>query len=101
MLYLSIALFALAAVLGLIILVSWLQKKNASRAVIYSHGIVAAAALVLVVFFSIQNSENFPRLSLTLFIVSALAGFYMFFRDLNNKMSPIVLAFVHALVAVA
>jgi hypothetical protein len=101
MIYLAIALFAVAAVLGLVILVSWLQKKNASRAVVYSHGIVAAAALLLVVFFSIQNTENFPKLSLTLFIISAIAGFYMFFRDLNHKMSPMVLAFVHALVAVA
>ncbi len=101
MIYVSIALFALAAVLGLIILVKWLTKKTASRGVIYSHGIFAAVALVLVVAFSLQNPDNFPKLSLILFVISATAGFYMFFRDLRHKMSPISLALLHALVSVA
>src|SRR4051812_4829416 len=101
LIYTSIALFAVTAVLGLAILIRWLTKKNASRGVVYSHGIVAATALLLVVLFSIQNPDHFPKLSLVLFIVSALAGFYMFFRDLNHKMSPMGLAVVHALVSVA
>ena len=49
MIYLAIALFAVSAVLGLTILVKWLTKKDASKGVIYSHGIVAAVALVLLI----------------------------------------------------
>jgi hypothetical protein len=101
LIYLAIALFALAAVLGLVILVKWLQSKDASRGVVYSHGIVAAAALLIIVVYAFQNPDNFPRVSLALFVISALVGFYMFFRDLNKKMSPMALAFAHALVAVA
>lgn len=101
MIYISIILFALSAVLGLRILIKWLTKKDASRTVIYSHGIVAAAALVLLIVYAVQNPENFPKASLILFILAALGGFYMFIRDLQQKASPMFIAFVHALLAVS
>ena len=71
MIYISIILFALSAVLGLSILIKWLTKKDASRTVIYSHGIAAAAALVLLIVYAVQNPENFPKASLILFILAA------------------------------
>jgi hypothetical protein len=101
LLYLTIALFAVAAVFGLTILIKWLTKKDVSRGVIYSHGIFAAVALVLLIVFSLQNAENYPQVSLILLVVAALGGFYMFFRDLQKKMSPFSIAFIHALLAVA
>ena len=100
MIYLAISLLALAAILGLIILIKWLTKKHASKAVIYSHGIVAAVALVLLVVFALQNPGNYPKVSIALFVLSALFGFYMFFRDLMKKFSPYSVAFIHAFLAV-
>jgi hypothetical protein len=100
MLYLTIALFALAAVLGLVILSKWLMKKDASRAVIYTHGIFAALALVILCVFAFQNQANFPKISIGLFVLSALVGFYMFFNDLKKKYSPMSVALIHALMAV-
>jgi len=58
MINIAIILFALSAVLGLTILIKWLTKKEASKAVIYSHGLVAATALVLLVVYAIQNQEK-------------------------------------------
>lgn len=101
LIYISIAVFALAAVLGLSILINWLTKKDVSRGVIYGHGIFAAAGLVLLAVYALRNPENYPQLALILLVVAALGGFYMFFRDLQNKMSPYSIAFVHALLAVA
>jgi hypothetical protein len=101
MINLAIALFAVSAVLGLTILIKWLTKKDASRGVIYSHGIVAATALVILVVFAIQNPDNFPSISIALFVISALGGFFMFFRDLQKKASPLAIAFVHALLAIS
>lgn len=101
LLYVSIILFAVAAVFGLTILVKWLGKKDASSPVIYGHGIFAAIALVLLIVFALQNAANYPQVSLILLIVAALGGFYMFFRDLQKKMSPLSVAFIHALLAVA
>jgi hypothetical protein len=100
MIYVTIALFALAAVLGLSILLKWLAKKDASRAVVYSHGLAAATALVLLIIYAIQNPDNFPKVSIILFVLAALGGFYMFYNDLNKKNSPIAVAFVHGLLAV-
>lgn len=100
MLYASIALFALAAVAGLTILVSWLNKKNASRAVVYSHGLLAATALVLLAVFSYQNPDSFPKYSLIFFVIAALGGFYMFAQDMRGKSSPMALAGLHAFLAV-
>ena len=100
MLYLTIGLFALSAVLGVAILIKWLTKKDAPRGVVYSHGIFAATALVLLIVFAVQNPQNFPKASIILFALSALGGFYMFFNDLKGKASPLAIAFIHALLAV-
>src|SRR6476661_1334316 len=101
MLYLTIALFALAAVLGIVIFKNWITSANTPKTVVYSHGIVAAAALVILLIIALQNGANMLRTSLILFIVAALGGIYMFVRDLKGKFSPIWLAAVHAVLAVA
>src|ERR1041385_7649518 len=101
MIYSAIALFAISAILGLTILIKWLTKKDAPQGVIYSHGLAAATALVILVVFAIQNPDNFPKVSIALFVISALGGFYMFIRDMQKKASPLAIAFVHALLAVS
>ena len=99
--YIIIALFALAAILGVTILVNWLNKKDAPRGVVYTHGIFAAIALVLLIVFVVNNKDNAPVTSLVLFVLAALGGIYMFLRDINKKNSPIGIAVLHALLAVA
>lgn len=101
MINLSIVLFAVSAVLGLGILLKWLAKKDASKSVIFSHGIVAVLAFVLLLVYAVQHPEHLPKTSIILFAIAAVAGLYMFIRDMNKKMSPLALAVTHALVAVA
>jgi hypothetical protein len=100
MIYLAIALFAVAAVLGLTILINWLTNKNAPKGVIYSHGAVAATALVLILIYALQNPDSFPKVSIILFVVGALGGFYMFFSEKETK-KPLAVAFIHAFIAVS
>lgn len=100
LIYLTILLFAVAAVLGVAILLKWLSKKEVSRTVVYAHGTFAAVALVVLAVYALRNPENYPQLALLMFVIAALGGFYMFFRDVQNKMSPYSIAFVHALLAV-
>ena len=101
MLYAIIVLFLLAAVFGLIILKNWLTAQNTARATIYTHGVFAALGLVLLIVYYFQNKGKSLQTSIILFLVAAIAGFYMFFRDLKGEMSPTWLAIVHGLVAVA
>ena len=101
MLYASIALFALAAIFGIIILKNWLTSSDTSRSVVYTHGFFAALGLVILIIVALQSKDVKYTTSLILFVVAALAGFYMFFRDLKGKFSPTALAIIHGLVAVA
>ncbi|HEY0749568.1 MAG TPA: hypothetical protein VGD26_00355 [Chitinophagaceae bacterium] len=101
MLYLTIFLFAIAAVMGVVILKSWLTAGTTSKTVIYSHGIVAASGLVLLIVLLLNNPDGGYRNPLILFVIAALGGFYMFFRDLKGEFSPTWMAILHALLAVA
>jgi NAD/NADP transhydrogenase beta subunit len=101
MLYITIGLFALAAIVGFVILKNWLTSAETSRTTVYLHGIFAAVALILLVVYALQNPANYPRASIILFVIGALVGFYMFAKDLKKKFSPTWLAVVHALFGVA
>ncbi|MGZ3853447.1 MAG: hypothetical protein ACXVBX_11700 [Flavisolibacter sp.] len=101
MLYATIVLFALAAVIGFIILKNWLTSADTSRTTVYLHGIFAALALILLVVYAFQNPANYPKASIILFVIGALIGFYMFAEDLRKKFSPTWLAIVHALFGVS
>lgn len=101
MLYLIIGLFAVAAVIGILIFKNWLTSAKTSRTVVYLHGLFAATALVLLLFFVFRNNANALQTSFILFVIAALGGIYMFVRDLRGKFSPTWLAAVHAMLAVA
>ena len=105
MLKIAVIFFALGAVLGLTILINWLNKKEASKAVIYSHGLVGAIGLALLAYYGMQHPDNFPKLSLILFVIVAIVGFYMFFTtdmgNPSNKPKPVLIAIIHGLVAVS
>lgn len=101
MIYLSTILFASAAVLGITIIFKWLQEIQASQTVIYAHGTAAAAALLLLAYYSLQNTGNFPKYSLILFVVAALGGFVLFFADKFAGRRIVPLGVLHALIAVA
>ena len=101
MLYITIVLFGLAAVIGFIILKNWLTSAETSRTTVYLHGIFAAVALILLVVYALQNPAHYPKASIILFVIGALVGFYMFAEDLKKRFSPTWLAIVHALFGVA
>ncbi|RYY90173.1 MAG: hypothetical protein EOO15_03760 [Chitinophagaceae bacterium] len=101
MLYAAITLFAIAALLGIVILKNWLTSADTGRGVVYAHGLFAALGLGLLLYQWSKEPSALLRNSLVLFGLAALGGFYMFFRDLKGKFSPTWLAVVHGLLAVA
>lgn len=100
MLYIAIGLFALAAVLGLINLKNWAAAKHPPRPVVYSHGLFAATGLVLLLVNTLRQPTQALTTSLIFFVLAALGGFFLFYRDINGKVSPLGVAILHGLLAV-
>lgn len=101
MLITTVILFALAAVLGLILITKVLKEEETPKGVVWSHGGAAALALVLLIIAWVRQGESLLMISTLIFVVAALGGFVMFARDLQHKRVPKWLAVVHALAAVA
>jgi predicted tellurium resistance membrane protein TerC len=100
MLVVNIIIFAIAAIFGLLNLIAILSDKTTSKPVVYTHGIFAAVGLILLIIFVINAAGNSPILSLVLFIIVALVGFFLFARDLSHKPGPKAVALIHGIVAV-
>ncbi len=100
MLYTIIAIFALAAILGMVLLSYVLRKKTTPKAVMIGHGLFAATALVLLLVYTFDHQPG-PVESLILFVIAALGGFILVAKDLTGKEIPKWLAVVHGLTAVA
>ena len=99
MLYTIIALFALAALLGLSLLSYVLRTKETPKAVMVLHGLFAATALVLLIIYTTGKNPG-PVESIVLFVIAALGGLIMAIRDISGKPVPKWLAVLHGLIAV-
>jgi hypothetical protein len=100
MLTTSVIIFAIAAVFGLIVLISLLKNRETPKAAVYIHGLLAATGLVLLIAYAMSESAKSVTASIALFVIAALGGFLLFGRDLMKKAGPKWLAVVHALLAV-
>lgn len=100
MLLTTVILFALAAVLGAVLINKVLKDKETPKAVVYSHGAAAATALVLLIIAYTNQGDSMLMISILIFVVAALGGFVMFSRDITDKPIPKWLAVIHAVAAV-
>ena len=100
MLFLAIGLFIVAAALGLIVLTAILSNKPTPKPIVFLHGGVAVIALLLVIYFIVQNHGTGPIISVVLFAIAALGGLTLFTIDMSKKPIPKWLAIVHPTIAV-
>ena len=103
MLIASAVLFAIAAIGGLAMAYIRIRKNsNPPGALAALHGIVAATALVLLLWTVVQSSVGtVAAWALGLFVVAALGGFYLVSFHVRKQRLPIPVVVVHGLVAVA
>ena len=99
MLITAIILFALAALLGLYLLSFVLRDKNTPKGIAFIHGPVAAAGLIILIIYALFNSPS-PIVSIILFILAALGGIMLFYRDITGKSLPKWMAIGHGVTAV-
>lgn len=100
LIYTIIGLFALGALLGMYLLTLVLQNKETPKFVAFIHGLFVAVALVMLIVYTTKNGPG-PVESLVLFVMAALGGFILIYRDLTGKSIPKWLAVGHGLLAVA
>lgn len=99
MIYTVIALLALAAILGTVLLAFVLQDKETPKGVVFSHGSLAVAGLILLTIYAFMESPG-PIEAIILLVIAAGGGIIMLIRDLSGKAVPKWLAIVHGLLAV-
>jgi hypothetical protein len=100
MLGIAIVLFVIAAIFGLFILTAVLRDRPTPKAIVFTHGPLAALAVILVIIYMVMGKvEPLLLVSLALFILAALGGLAMFAIDMKNRPIPKFLALLHPLVA--
>lgn len=100
MLVTIIILFAVAAVIGVTIIIPFVTGKPVSKTSALFHGLFAATALVLLIIFAVNSPGASPIASIIIFVIAALGGLVLFISDMKNKRVPAGVAFIHAGAAV-
>lgn len=96
----AIALFSLTAIIGIVMLSFVLQGKKPSRVLVFTHGPLAIAAVILLFVYS-SDHHPIPLESIVLFLIAATGGFILIAHDLMGKTIPKWLGIAHGLIAVA
>lgn len=103
MLIAALALFALAALLGLTLATLHFQSKKRPGSLALGHGTLAATGLVLLIIAAVTGSPAPLTWPLVLFIVAALGGFYLLsfrLRSPDEERLPSAVVVIHGLIAV-
>lgn len=98
MLIISILLFALAAMLGFYLLTFVLTDRPTPKGIAFIHGPLAAIALIILIMYALTHHPA-PILSICVFVVAALGGLTLIYRDLTGKTLPKWLALGHGMLA--
>jgi hypothetical protein len=96
--YTALSIFGMVAIVGMYLLSLIIRNKQTPKAVTIIHGLFAGFGLVLLVVYSFGNKTG-PIVSIVIFIIAALAGVMLNYRDVTGKTVPKWLAISHGLVA--
>jgi glucose uptake protein GlcU len=99
----SILLFAIAAVAGLVMAVSHFRRAALPRpALAILHGVFAASGLIVLLLAVIKaGMQGAPAIALGVLVAAALGGFVLLSSHLRGRALPSGLVVGHALLAVA
>lgn len=96
----ALVVFAIAAVLGLMLAAAIFKKKPTSKSAALAHGAFGAAGLVLLILHAAKSPHSFLTTAIVLLVIAALGGAILFANDLRKKPGPVGLVVIHALAAV-
>lgn len=99
MLLAAIVLFAIAAILGLYLLSFVIKNKMTPRKIVFIHGPVAAAGLIVLIIYAFYYQPA-PIIPIIIFILAALGGLTLFYKDMSGKPFSKWLAIGHGTTAI-
>lgn len=99
MLSTAILFFSLAILLGLYLLSFVLRNQSTPKGIVFTHGGLAATGLIILIIYSIFNTPS-PIISIIIFILAAMGGLTMVYRDLTGKPFPKWMALAHGITAI-
>lgn len=99
LIYSAITIFGMTAIAGMYLLSLILRNKETPKGIAFIHGVLAVIALVLLIIFSINNPEG-PIVSIVIFVIAALGGLMLIYKDLTKEKVPVWLGIVHGVTAV-
>lgn len=102
MITLAIALFTLAALIGVSLAIPIAKGRSPNRYATAAHGTVAIAAFLLLLVYAIDSGGAALWASVALFALAAAGGLTLAYRDVIKKRpGPVALVAIHALAAAA
>lgn len=99
MLALSITLFAVAILIGIVLLTFYFLDGRTPRGVARTHGVIATIALILLIISAILALPRSPLAGTIILLVAAVVGYMQWGADIKKKALPKWFPIVHAFVA--
>ena len=96
MLKLALVFFIMAALLGLFLASFLLRKLDTPKAVSILHGLFAATGLVILIITASIYPQWLLWLSVIVFVMAAMGGGLVLYKDLTGKSVPVALILMHA-----
>lgn len=97
--YAAIAIFGMAAIVGLYLLSLVLRSKSTPKGVVVTHGLLAVTAVILLIVYSVGNTPG-PWTALVVFAIAATGGIALAYKDITGQAVPKWLGVVHGATAV-
>lgn len=99
MLIVAAICFVIAALLGVVLLSYVLRSRETPKALAIFHGPIAATGLILLIVYAVLYQPS-PVISIILFALTALGGFFLIYKDLTGRPLPKWLALGHGFLAI-
>ncbi|MHB1946801.1 MAG: hypothetical protein ACYCQI_01645 [Gammaproteobacteria bacterium] len=99
MLLAAIICLLLAIVIGFGIFMHVISDKKIPRILSLTHGPLALTAIILLIIYAYTKSSNPLMIIIGLFVLVALGGLYLFYKDMTGKPVSKGIAVAHAFLA--
>jgi hypothetical protein len=97
MIYTAIAVFGLAAIIGMYLIMLLMRDRKRPPFVIFIHGMFATAGLTLFCVYCFYQPG--PLASLTILLIAALCGLVLIYNDITGRPVPKWLGILHGALA--